>query len=811
MRLVIVLLMGLLLSSTSLYALDTGSPPYRLAGMVKDSLSQPLESVSVGLFSLPDSAFVSGTYTKEDGTFEFKDLKAGKYYVNAQLVGFRSENSEAVQFSEESPSESGSISMILASIETNLKDVTIVGKLNHSLIQQKGNETVVNVENSVLGSGTTILEVLKRTPGVMVDKDGGIKLKGRGGIMLMIDGRPVYMGEDQIAQMLKSMSSDQVKEIQILTGVGAKFDAAGGSGVINIRLKSNAYEGFNGSVNAGLSQGFYPKANIGTNLSWRKKKFSLNTNYQYHYRKNLTHWDNKRTNYDQGVSTMNTKSFYVDPENHHNLNVMVNYGFNRYNNLRLSILTNGAVVTPYGKPSSELSLNGEQRDTLYYTNDRATKTSNYFNTTLDYRHIFDTLGTEISFTGGLTRYNPRTVQSLYSNQSDQNGVISPLTYRFNGDFPVTVFLQAYQTDFSKPIFAKIKLEAGLKCVLAQTNSERSVQIEFTEKTDLQQKFSYRENILAGYLQFERRWKKAKVEIGGRLERTMGKGEVNNNQYTFTRDYANFFPSANLSYDLTPKVNLALNYTKKLDRPHYSSLNPYPEINDRFSSIVGNPNLLPQFTDHLELNVTLWQGKLVLGAQVARVSQAMNRVFLISPDGQSVAFTTINLDRKEFAGLSASFQSDITDWWTASLFAFGFRNHIVGNIGFGSFTNGQTSWLMNGTNIFKLPYQFTAEISGNYHAPMAWGAMNYNANWQLSAGIQKKMLNNKATLRLTVTDIFWASYWKGKGTAGNTLAEDVFRMDTRIAQMTFSYQFGKRFTPVPNKEGPIIDKVQGGRG
>ncbi|MBL7699154.1 MAG: TonB-dependent receptor plug domain-containing protein, partial [Chitinophagaceae bacterium] len=186
-----------------------------------------------------------------------------------------------VSFSQDAPAKSGSTvtDTILPFQRQELKEVKVVARKR--LIEQKIDKMVVNVDAAVTNAGTTAMDVLEKSPGIQVDKDGNISLKGKQGVMVMIDGRPTYLTGTELANLLRGMESSQLEQIEIMTNPPAKYDAGGNSGVINIKTKKNKLKGFNGSVSANIGQGRYNKMNENLSLNYRNNKFNLFGNFSH--------------------------------------------------------------------------------------------------------------------------------------------------------------------------------------------------------------------------------------------------------------------------------------------------------------------------------------------------------------------------------------------------------------------------------------------------------------------------------------------------------------------------------------------------
>ena len=279
----------------------TASAQTAITGKVKGAVSsnqKPAESASVSLLKAKDSSVVKLAVSDKSGQFEIDNIKAGKYLLSAQLLGHVKYYGQPFDITTaDQVYTSPAIDLKVASKE--LAGVTVVSQ--KPLIEQKIDRTVVNVEASVSNTGSNAMEVLEKSPGISVDKDGNISLKGKQGVQVFVDGRPTYLSGQDLANMLRNMQSSQLDQLEIMTNPPAKYDASGNSGIINIKTKKNKQVGYNGSVTVGYGQGVYPKTNESVNMNYRAGKVNVFGNGSYAYRERFQQLEIQRKFID-GVS-----------------------------------------------------------------------------------------------------------------------------------------------------------------------------------------------------------------------------------------------------------------------------------------------------------------------------------------------------------------------------------------------------------------------------------------------------------------------------------------------------------------------------
>ncbi|MES2881878.1 MAG: TonB-dependent receptor [Bacteroidota bacterium] len=257
----------------------------KISGSITGSNSKVAEGATVSLLRLKDSGTVKLSVANKDGLYVFENMPNGKYLVAITAVGHQKTFSQPIEINAEQQTvQLQAINLI--GVSKSLNDVTITAK--RPLIEQRIDRTIVNVDASITNVGTSALEVLEKSPGVSVDRDGNVSLKGKSGVMIMVDGRPTQLNGTDLANLLRNMSSNQLDQIEIMTNPPARYDAAGNAGIINIKTKKIVTAGFNGSASLAYAQGRYPKINEGFNFNFRQNKINLFANLSHNYQKRFS-------------------------------------------------------------------------------------------------------------------------------------------------------------------------------------------------------------------------------------------------------------------------------------------------------------------------------------------------------------------------------------------------------------------------------------------------------------------------------------------------------------------------------------------
>lgn len=751
-----------------------------IEGFLKDTDGIPLEFASVILQRLPDSTVVTGALSDTSGYYNIKNVPYGDYFLVASSIGYVNHYSTNFSVSKENPLF---VYDALITIDHSAEVVEI--RAQEPFIRQEAGITIVNVEAGILNAGLTAADVLQRTPGATVDKDGIVKLKGKSGVLVLLDGKPLYMDEAQVGALLKSIPADQIKEIEIITSPSAKYDAAGNAGIINIKLKKGAYEGLNGSVNSSISKGVYPKALIGVNLTYKKKRLSLGGGYQYSYRKDLqrSYVNREYTLYQD--SSYYTSTEYATPKFTQNFMLNGSYDISS----KGTFLWDGTILyqnaSSTGGSNSTLYNPLGERTSNFLTNDNTVFSYYNTNSSIGYKHQVDTMGTELFIQAEYKTNNSSSKQFFTTDYYDGAGNTNQPSTTYQSTIPVGLNQWGGKIDFSKILRYKIKFESGLKYTGIQTSS--NISSTYTP----QNKFIYNEHIQAAYVLLNKQINKWKLSGGLRAEHTQNKGDQKTIDSTFKRNYTNFFPSATISYQSSEKSSYTLLYAKRIERPSYEDLNPFVYYSDPYNSYAGNPYLLPQYTQQAELTASKWNGVFLTTLNYSYTTQPLTQGFIIDPNTLTTTYTSRNLSNQQNIGISFSVNATVKHWWTMNNYAYFYNNSLTGDMGYGMTTVSRPAWMINTTQSFKMPHSFSAELSFNYESPNYFGTILYREVWQLSAGVQKKIMQENLSLKLSVTDIFWKYVFVGDGNYGDIKTSDGFKWDNRVVMFSVNYRFGKR--------------------
>ena len=780
----------------------------KITGSVNDASMKGIHSATVSLLKAKDSSVTKFVATGKDGEYEFLSIADGKYFVSVSSVGYAKVASAPFEIS----SSNSTINVPALVVSEQIKDmggVTVTAK--KPFIEARPDKTIVNVDASPTSAGATVLELLEKSPGITVDNDGNISLRGKAGVIIMIDGKPTYLSSTDLANLLKNMPASQLEQIEIMTNPSAKYDAAGNSGIINIKTKKGRASGFNGSIMAGITTSFFkagdalyvtPKSQNSINFNYRKNKFNFFGNYNpnvYNGRGNL---NIERRFFDDngniaGYSDIATRFKFGN--NNHSLKVGVDFFADKKNTF--GVVASGFMFNGHPTPVTVNTLsdaNHEETSSMVSLTENKIDFNN-FSGNFNYRHVFDTAGTELTvdldYIGYRNTSDMLLTTEFYDNMHQQSS--DPLLLK--GHLPSDINIYSIKSDYTHP-FKGGRVEAGIKSSYVKNNNIVDYQRLNADKwvpDSRSNQFIYDENINAAYVTVNKQLKKWTLQGGLRVENTIAKGYQVTNDSTFKRNFTDLFPNAYITYTINQKNSLTLSYGRRITRPNYQDLNPFTYFLDSLSYRQGNPYLLPQFTNNVELTHT-FNGKIITTLNYNNTTDVISQIFKQNSQTKIVYFTADNVAKFINMGISITAPVTITKWWNTNFFTNIYNNHYKGIYNAEPLDISYTSFMVNITNTFTIKQGFSLELSGFYRGKGVDQLTINQPIYQMSIGGQKNILKNKATVRLNIRDPFAWQEYRGVTDYGNIYAKIHNKFDARQVTATFTYRFGKNIQQPPQR-------------
>lgn len=766
------------------------SKAQNISGTVKDENGTPLLGATVSL--LKDSSILKLAVTKPDGSYNFQNIKEGKFIVKATFLGYKASHSEAISLSSSGVTIQD---LTLVKMQVVLKEVTI--SQQKPLVEVKADKLVMNVEGTINATGSNALELIRKSPGVVMDKDDNFSLVGKNGVQVLIDGKSSPLSVQDLAVYLKTLQSSQIEAIELITNPSAKYDASGNAGIINIKLVRNKSLGVNGSANAGWNVGSTSKYNTGAALNYRNKSINIFSTYSYSYSPNQQHLNLERKLLD---SAFNQQGSIKDLRRSHNFKIGADYTINK-NNI-IGMMVNGILADPTSTTTSKtliLNTNGPVVDRLLVSGTENKMKRYNANTNFNYTYTApkgDNL--VINADHGAYDYNGNQFQSNHYydplGQTKKNSVIYDI---FS---PSKITINSIKADYEQSVW-KGKMAVGSKLASVTTDNDfqrydvKGLAQELDRNRSNQ--FRYNENINAGYVNYNRKYKLFTIQVGVRVENTASIGVSDGqklvgktymaNTISFVRSYTDFFPSAAISFNKNPEKVWGVTYSRRVDRPAYKDLNPFEFKLDEYTSMRGNVDLRSQYSNNFGVSHS-YKYKLNMGLNYSRVRDMFTDV--IDTIERSKAFVAKkNLATQDILNLSVSYPfqyksyslfTNISSNYSKYQADFGAGRKIeVGAFGFNIFAQ----------NSLKFAKTWTAELSGFYNAPTIQGSFKTKSIYNVDAGILKPILKGKSTVKASVSDVFYSQRFRASSDfAGQTMNID-FRGESRQFKIALNYRFG----------------------
>ncbi|HYF32281.1 MAG TPA: outer membrane beta-barrel protein [Chitinophagaceae bacterium] len=758
-----------------------------------------MENVTVQLLRSKDSALVKAAISDKSGLAEFENIRFGSYILKATMVNHVTKFSDAFNLSAEQPD----IKLPALSLQKKSGDMQeVVVSARKPFIQKLTDRIVVNVDNSIVNVGSSAFDVLERSPGIQIDPNDNIILRGRQGVIIMIDGKITPMTGADLVNMLRGLPSNSIESIHIITNPSAKYDAAGNSGIIDIRMKKDQRLGTNGTLTTGYGQGVYPKANAGITFNHRNKKVNIFGNYNYSYRKGLNHLLLDRNFFNNGVfNGADQKDNYTTfPFNSHATRLGMDYFPSKKTIIGFVVNGNFNHFTRHNDNNSVVINSQKQRASTFKTN--ANNNDHFRNivANINLKHTFDSTGREITADVDYGVYRSNSLSRIATQYFNLDGSMQFPDYILDGDQDGKLTLKTAKADYVNPLGKGAKFEAGFKTSFVSSDNDAKFwdMSSGTPQNDVNKtnRFFYEESNNAGYLNFSKEFKKFSVQVGLRGENTQVKTHQVNGDIRWDSSYFQLFPSAYFNYKIKEEKTLGVSVSRRIDRPGYSQLNPFLFLIDVTTYATGSPGLLPQLTWSYEMSYTVKSLSFTLGYSHTKDNQntviaRFKDVFPnIASDDNVTVQIPVNLESSDYVGLSISAPVRITKWWNMINNADIYYNHFNGNLAGTPLNNGTAAASMRTNNSFSFKKGWSAELNANYSTGGRSGYMVFEPQWGLAAGVQKSVMKNKGTIRFNVTDIFWTNLPKATITYQDRYIEywHAFR-ETRVANLSFIYRFG----------------------
>jgi len=775
---------------SALLFLTTLKAQNNLSGKILTGDNEDAVGAAVVLLSFPDSVMVKGAISNLQGIFEFNDIAAGNYRVTVSYLGYEKFYSETVSLTE-STSAFRLPDITLVQQTQTLNAVEVVYK--KPLIEVLPDKLVFNVQDNIATTGVTALELLRKSPGVVVDRNNNIILQGKEGVQIYIDGKPSPLSGPDLAVWLNNLPSSQIENIEIITNPSARFDAAGNAGIINIKLVKDRRFGTNLTLNTGVGYGKFFKNENSLSFNHRNQDLNIFSSYGNNFAKNENFMDLYRQ---QADTTYDQRSVMIDSLQTHNLKTGVDWYLNKRHTLGAvasAFITknrfNSDAITDISPMITDIVLGKLLAENK--TDTRRNNASFNFN----YRFA-DTTGRSLGLDADYAffRNSNKTYQPNYYTNSDESVILTERLYQMNTITDIDIF--TFKTDYEQALW-KGTLGIGAKFSLVKTkNGFNFFDIYddvFYPNPDRSNNFIYTENINALYINYSRKIDKWNLQAGLRTEQTNSKGELTasqpNNNNNVDRQYIDFFPSGGISYQLDQKNSLSLNYSRRIDRPTYQDLNPFQSKLDELTYQQGNPFLRPQYTNSVSVNHS-FNYTLNTSLSYNHTKDYFTEITDTTETNRNF-ITTRNLGSLQTLSANISYPFELFKWWSGFANLNGYTNRYLADFGSEKTIDEKVNaFSVYMQHTFTITPKASIELSGFYNSPSIWGGTFRNRRfWGMDIGWQQKMFGERGNLKLSLTDIFQTMRWRGISDFAGLYVDARGGWESRQLRLNFSYLFG----------------------
>jgi len=788
------LIFTLLLFFLSFYATEGSaqSPAgAEINGKIIAANNETLPFSSVMLLNATDSKLFKGALTDSAGVFVIANVVPGNYYISVSVMGYKAYKSAIFTIA---PGEKKALGNI--ELKTESKELmTVQVSAQKPLIESKLDKVVMNVENSILATGNTALDILQKAPGVTVD-NGVISLAGKSNAMVLINDKLNYLSPEQLKDLLNSMQSSTIQSIEIITNPSAQYDAAGNAGIINIKIKKNESFGTNADANLSYGQGIYRKTNGGITLNHISKTLNIFANYNYSDREDFSSIDIDRSILSSGGSTFfQSSSLEKFRYKHHSFKVGADINISPRS--VLGFIVDGYIWHVDSKMEGK-TLIGKQpgvADSNIVASNNGSFPANYINYDVNYKLRLDTVGTELSFSGDYSR-SSRKEAFYFSNQFlDQNQNEYRPDYNFRNLAPQKIDIYVGKVDFKHPLSKSSRIDAGLKysaITIDNTLNYGVLQNDGSYLNDGRRsnQFIYDEKIGAAYANFNTQIGSYSIQAGLRVERTSSKGNLVTNGSVVEKSYTDLFPTLFVQKKIDDSNAITASYGRRIGRPDYASLNPFVYYIDQYTFRYGNPFLRPQYSNSFKVGYR-FKNKYTVDLSYSRTKDGIAVVFISDPSTKSISQTDANLNSINAYSLNINAPVNFTKWWRSynnvTLFYNQYNSDVVDGA---QLQLEKLAWQASSNHTFTIDNKTSAELSGKYVSSNVYGVFNIKSYYGIDLGLKRSFLSNKMNIKLAVNDVFKTV---GKRTSFSSLSNNNYvfdrNYDSRVVRLSLSYKFG----------------------
>lgn len=762
-------------------------------GIVTDESGTPPEYANVLLLQSSDSSLVKGTILSLEGTYYFEDVDSGKYLVTTSMIGYQPAFSELLEI-RPGNNVIQVPTLTVAEDVTRLEEVTI--RTKKPLYVQKIDRLEVNVQSSATMAGNTALEILEKSPGVLVDRqNSSLNLRGKSGVSVMINGKMTRMPMSAVFGMLDGMPANNIDRLELITTPPANFDAEGDAGFINIVLIKNEYEGLNGILSATIGYGRQERVMAGGNFNYRKGKINIYGDYNFSHNNARNYLDMSRTTEHPAYTIESESRIVRDPEvNLNNGRIGFDYylsentvvgllGTFYYRNWRQISDIDALFMVEPGLDTSSVGIRNDQNLSNQYLGNiniqHKINSYHILNFDVDYIRTYS--------------HQPQDYLTTFFLEGGQELRKEELV--IDKKTPLNIWVG--KADYTYIINEKLKFESGVKGAFSYfTNTIIAEKYQdgawITDPLFSVEAFM-EEIIRAVYVSFEYNINdKTGIKAGLRYEHTFTELGGQSSDTDLTRNFGNLFPTLFLSRQFNENNSLVVAFNQRITRPWFNDLAPFVILMDPITYLTGNIDLLPAISSSVKADYSF--KKLLVSLQYTRIKNSIQRWQPIKlPDSDLLVLTSLNLDREDIYSLSVSFPIKITSWWTMRNTMDGYITNMESIYTGTMIEINQKKFNVSSIQKFELPKDYSFELFIQYFSKARWGIGIDNSRALIDFGFGKEFRNNLGTLSLNISNILNVPKLDVETIVPELGLHQrvIYDTDNTVIRLSYSKKFGNR--------------------
>ncbi len=752
------------------------------------------EFPSVQLYTAADSLLVKSVFCDSTGNFDFIAVNPNEYFIHIQFPSFEVYQSANIQVTSEEITLP--TIQLVPSVQV-LDEVTI--QRQKPFAERKADRVLLHPE-ALIGNTGSALELIEKAPGVLVDENGNIFLKGRQGVLVYIDDKPTYLSNEDITGYLRSIPATSVAVVEIMSNPPAKYDASGNAGIINIVLKKLKTKGLNAGVTLSYGQGRYFRTNNSFTFNYRINTFNFFSTIGITQNNSYQDLTIQRYYYDSlnNLTSAFKQRSYIKRQIGGNT---LRMGMDWYLSKKSTI---GIVFSGFFNPTqtsvdNTAQIQNSQQQTLANVKALTTSKNLWLNGGLNLNYVLkiDSTGKTLAFNADGLNYSSQQSQQLVNRVYDLNQALLD-SLLLDSDLPATIGIITAKMDYTHPLRNNNRFDVGVKNAMVSTtnsalfydviNEQKSPNYTFTNQ------FEYKENNRAAYVNYSQDWNKFSLQAGLRFESIIMKGFQYGNptqtDSSFTRQYNSLFPTFFLSYvpDSAKNHQFGCSIGRRIDYPNYQDMNPFTYPLDGYTYYAGNPFLQPTFSYTAELShtfknrfTTIIDYSFVTNL-IQETNEQVNGIFYSRPG---------NFGQQQTYGIGFSGEFKITSWLNALYYTecknISYNTSIYNQ----PLVENKWYWYVGPTLRFMASKQLNFELAGTYQTRVLVGQFLTIPVGSIRAGMAYKCFKENGSLKLNVSDLFYTNQPGGDiRNIKQSSASWISLLDTRVVTITFSYRINK---------------------